>query len=124
MAGCAEGKSVAELCALGDDTINALLSKVYKGKKMEKGIAFPTCISINNCCGHFSPLKEDSVNFKKGDVAKMYADPPIVQFYHWSIGILLCLLLCSAKSEQMVPGAVTWVRTWTATLLWWRQLWS
>ena len=66
-----EGKSVAELCALGDDTINQLLSKVYKGKKMEKGIAFPTCISINNCCGHFSPLKEDSVNLKKGDVAKM-----------------------------------------------------
>ena len=38
---------------------------------MEKGIAFPTCISINNCCGHFSPLKEDSINLKKGDVAKM-----------------------------------------------------
>ncbi len=76
MAGCAEGKSVAELCALGDNTINELLSKVYKGKKMEKGIAFPTCISINNCCGHFSPLKEDSVNFKKGDVAKMYDSPP------------------------------------------------
>ena len=71
VAGATEGKSVAELCALGDNTINELLSKVYKGKKMEKGIAFPTCISINNCCGHFSPLKEDSINLKKGDVAKM-----------------------------------------------------
>ena len=71
VAACLEGKSVAELCALGDEEINKALGKVYKGKKMEKGLAFPTCISINNCCGHFSPLKEDSVDLKKGDVAKM-----------------------------------------------------
>mmetsp|Transcript_55596 Transcript_55596/g.146685 ORF Transcript_55596/g.146685 Transcript_55596/m.146685 type:complete len:374 (-) Transcript_55596:327-1448(-) len=70
-AACQDGKSVADLCALGDETLNAALGKIYKGKKMEKGIAFPTCISINNCCGHFSPLKEDSVDLKKGDVCKI-----------------------------------------------------
>jgi hypothetical protein len=43
----------------------------YKGKKVEKGIAFPTCLSLNNCCGHFSPLKEDSIDLKEGDVVKM-----------------------------------------------------
>jgi curved DNA binding protein len=67
----AVGKSVAELCELGDSTINEKLTTVYKGKKIEKGIAFPTCISINNCCGHFSPLKEDSIDLKAGDVAKI-----------------------------------------------------
>jgi len=28
-------------------------------------------MQLNNCCGHFSPLKEDSVDLKEGDVAKM-----------------------------------------------------
>jgi hypothetical protein len=46
-AACATGKSVAELCELGDNTINEKLASVYKGKKIEKGIAFPTCISVS-----------------------------------------------------------------------------
>eukprot|EP00292_Cryptomonas_paramecium_P001098 CAMPEP_0113689308 /NCGR_PEP_ID=MMETSP0038_2-20120614/17079_1 /TAXON_ID=2898 /ORGANISM="Cryptomonas paramecium" /LENGTH=375 /DNA_ID=CAMNT_0000610339 /DNA_START=6 /DNA_END=1133 /DNA_ORIENTATION=- /assembly_acc=CAM_ASM_000170 len=71
IAACVEGKSIAEVCELGDAKINELLSKVYKGKKMEKGIAFPTCASVNNCCGHFSPLKEDSSALKKGDLVKI-----------------------------------------------------
>ena len=65
------GKSVAELCAAGDELINKELAPKYKGKKVEKGIAFPTCLSLNNCCGHFSPLKEDSIDLKEGDVVKM-----------------------------------------------------
>ena len=28
-------------------------------------------LQLNNCCGHFSPLKEDTVELKEGDVAKM-----------------------------------------------------
>jgi methionine aminopeptidase len=68
---CKAGKSVAELCEAGDKLITEKLAKVYKGKKVEKGIAFPTCVSINNCCGHFSPLKEDSIELKDGDVCKM-----------------------------------------------------
>lgn len=65
------GKSVAELCEAGDKLINEKLATVYKGKKVEKGIAFPTCVSLNNCCGHFSPLKEDSIDLKEGDVCKI-----------------------------------------------------
>merc|ERR1719199_539223 len=68
---CKAGKSVAELCEAGDKLIMEKLAKVYKGKKVEKGIAFPTCLSLNNCCGHFSPLKEDSVDLKEGDVVKI-----------------------------------------------------
>jgi len=68
---CAPGKSVAELCAAGDALINKELAPKYKGKKVEKGIAFPTCLSLNNCCGHFSPLKEDDVILKEGDVVKI-----------------------------------------------------
>lgn len=36
------------------------------------GIAFPTCVSVNNCVCHFSPLKSDpEVILKDGDLVKM-----------------------------------------------------
>lgn len=36
------------------------------------GIAFPTCLSVNNCVCHFSPVKSDpDVILKDGDVVKM-----------------------------------------------------
>lgn len=36
------------------------------------GIAFPTCISVNNCVCHFSPLKSDSLSLLyDGDLIKM-----------------------------------------------------
>jgi len=50
------------------------LKKVYnnkKSKKLERGIAFPTCISVNHICGYFSPMKDESVKLKEGDVAKI-----------------------------------------------------
>ena len=31
-------------------------SKVYKGKTIEKGIAFPTCVSVNKCGNMISSL--------------------------------------------------------------------
>lgn len=36
------------------------------------GIAFPTCVSVNNCVCHHSPLKSDpDVILKDGDLVKM-----------------------------------------------------
>lgn len=57
-----------------DTLIDEELKKVYnskKTKKMERGIAFPTCVSVNETMGHFSPLKDDSFALKEGDVAKI-----------------------------------------------------
>jgi len=31
-----------------------------KSKHLERGIAFPTCISVNNVMGHYSPLLDES----------------------------------------------------------------
>jgi len=39
------------------------LRKVFnskKAKKLERGIAFPTCISVNNVFGHYSPMVDES----------------------------------------------------------------
>ena len=42
-----------------------------KSKNMERGIAFPTCISVNHIMGHYSPLVDESTLLKDGDIAKM-----------------------------------------------------
>ncbi|KAF8486138.1 proliferation-associated protein 1 [Russula ochroleuca] len=55
-----EGANVLDLCVEGDKLIEEGTSAVYnksvKGVKVSKGLAFPTCISVNNCVAHFSPL--------------------------------------------------------------------
>ncbi|PSC67049.1 proliferation-associated 2G4-like [Micractinium conductrix] len=37
----------------------------------EKGIAVPTCISVNNCVGHYSPLHDNTAELKEGDLVKI-----------------------------------------------------
>lgn len=38
---------------------------------MEKGVAFPVCISVNDICGHFSPLEDESQKLKNKDLVKV-----------------------------------------------------
>ena len=67
------GTNVVEICKHGDQMIEELCaSRNKKIKPQNKGIAFPTCISRNNCVGHFSPLPEDEpVTLNDGDLVKM-----------------------------------------------------
>jgi len=67
------GKVAVDLCALGDKIINDEVAKIFtKAKGLDKGVGFPTCISVNHCAGHFSPLSEDrSVVLQEGDVVKI-----------------------------------------------------
>ncbi|KAJ1623700.1 peptidase M24, structural domain-containing protein [Pavlovales sp. CCMP2436] len=65
------GKSPLEISEAGDAMINEACAAVYSKSKLEKGVAFPTCVSVNNCVGHFCPLKdEDGPPLAPGD---MYA---------------------------------------------------
>lgn len=70
---CVAGANVMEICEFGDNLISEETSKVFKKEKeIKKGIAFPTCISVNNCVCHFSPLKSDNpVLLKDGDMVKV-----------------------------------------------------
>jgi len=38
---------------------------------VEKGVAFPTSVSVNHTAGHYSPLAGDSAVLAEGDVAKI-----------------------------------------------------
>lgn len=69
---CVEGKDIAKICTFGDSVITQQCSKSFKKKKsMEKGIAFPTCISVNDCICNFSPLPNESKTLKNGDLVKI-----------------------------------------------------
>jgi hypothetical protein len=37
----------------------SLIFRSKKGPKVEKGVAFPVCLSVNNCVCHYSPLASD-----------------------------------------------------------------
>jgi len=43
---------VYELCKYGDSRIREILGGIYKKEKV-KGVAFPTCISLNDCVGYY-----------------------------------------------------------------------
>lgn len=48
------------------------MQKYKNTKDIRKGIAFPTCLSVNNCICHFSPSKNDpDYTLKAEDVVKI-----------------------------------------------------
>lgn len=57
------GAQVLELCEFGHTVINAAASKLFtkkvNGVAIERGVAFPVCISINDCICNYSPLPEE-----------------------------------------------------------------
>merc|ERR1719244_1376853 len=61
------------MCIQGDQRLVEETSKAFKkDKKLVKGIAFPTCISVNNCICHYSPLTtEADTIFADGDMVKI-----------------------------------------------------
>lgn len=63
--------SIVEICQFGNSLIAKEVGEVYTKKNLEKGIAFPVCLSLNEICGHFSPLSAESSVLKDGDVVKM-----------------------------------------------------
>ncbi|CAH2224244.1 proliferation-associated 2G4 [Pelobates cultripes] len=65
--------SILSLCEKGDNLIMEETGKIFKKEKeIKKGIAFPTCISVNNTVCHFSPLKSDQdYLLKDGDLVKI-----------------------------------------------------
>jgi len=79
IAKCIEGGVISEICEFGDNKIEEECALTWKNKKFEfhRGIAFPTCISVNEVCGHYSPLKSETAEnpekskLKNGDVVKM-----------------------------------------------------
>ncbi len=74
---CYAGMKVSTMCSLGDKKIENAVSNVYtkakneNNKTIDKGVAFPTCVSVNHCAAHYCPLPTDPDNetlLNAGDV--------------------------------------------------------
>ena len=60
-----------DLCKMGDAYILEAVGALYKkNKDMKKGVAFPTCVSVNECVCAFSPM-ESTQTLAAGDLVKM-----------------------------------------------------
>jgi len=68
---CVDGANVYDLCEFGDMEIIKRLGKTHKNTK-EKGVGFPTCISVNHVAGHYCPIKRQGAYvLQEGDVVKI-----------------------------------------------------
>lgn len=68
-----------------------MLCMYYRYIYFFAGIAFPTCVSVNNCICHFSPLKSDpDRELADGDVVKMWVR---VVFFKYNLKWMMIKLL-------------------------------
>ncbi len=65
------GNKIVDICAFGDTLIEKQCDAQFKKSKIDKGVAFPTCLNVNNVACHFSPLSTDTTELKAGDIVKM-----------------------------------------------------
>lgn len=65
------GAAIHQICSVGDDVVSEELAKVYNRGQVEKGPAFPTCVSPNNIVAYNSPGAENATTAAKGDLLKM-----------------------------------------------------
>merc|ERR1712106_1027884 len=72
-----------------------------KDKKLLKGIAFPTCISVNNCICHYSPLaSEPDTTLAGGDLVKLDMGAHIDGF----IAVVAHTLAVGASVDNPITG--------------------
>lgn len=99
---CSYGSSVREICVFGDSLLIEETSKVFKKmKEMKKGIAFPTCISVNNCICHFSPLSSQmDIILNEEDLIKIELGAHIDGF----MALVAHTLIVGASKDKKVTG--------------------
>lgn len=87
---CKAGAKIVDLCQAGDNFIVAECKKAFPKQKMERGIAFPTCVSVNNVAGHYSPLKDDKAVLRKNDLIKIDLGAHIDGYLALAARTLIC----------------------------------
>lgn len=98
------GASVINICDFGDKVIIDETAKHYKkDKNLKKGIAFPTCISINEVVCHFSPMRSDPiVTVKDGDLVKIELGVHIDGY----AGVVAHTMVVGATADNPATGTI------------------
>ncbi|RMD42751.1 hypothetical protein DV735_g2343, partial [Chaetothyriales sp. CBS 134920] len=72
---CVAGETILHICEKGDKLLEEEIAKVYKGKKITKGIATPTTVSPSSYVTPFTPLVSDpadaTIALKAGELVKI-----------------------------------------------------
>lgn len=73
---CVPGATIVQLCQFGTTVIDTQASKLYtkkvKGVAVERGVAFPVCVSVNNVVCNHSPLSSEELpSLVEGDIVKL-----------------------------------------------------
>jgi curved DNA binding protein len=99
---CVPGTSIKDTCIYGDKRLNEETLGVFKkDKDVKKGIAFPTCLSVNNYICHFSPLVSDpDIILKDNDVVKIDLGCHIDGY----IAVVAHTIVVGATREKKVTG--------------------
>jgi len=99
---CKEGANIVELCERGDKLLDDEVSKVYKGKKITKGLAHPTTISPSSYVTPYTPLKSDTeeagTTLKVGEIVKIQLGAQID-----GLGTIVCNSVVVPGKEQNIP---------------------
>lgn len=99
---CISGASVIEICKSGDTALETESTKVFrKDKNIKKGVAFPTCVAVNHCIGHYSPLDGDTDTvLADGDIVKIDMGAHVDGF----IAVTAHTLVIGASQQNPVTG--------------------
>lgn len=91
------GADLHELTRWGSARINELCQPLFTSKKIEKGVAFPVCITPNELCGNFSPLKEESRKIAEGDLLKIELG---VHFNGFPVSLAHSIIVGKASDDE------------------------
>jgi len=96
---CLEGEKIVEICQKGDKLLDEEIAKVYKGKKISKGISHPTTISPSSYVTPYTPLVSDTAEaettLKAGEIIKIQLGAQIDGF-----GTIVCDMVVIAKKDS------------------------
>ncbi|KAK2753258.1 putative metalloprotease arx1 [Arachnomyces sp. PD_36] len=104
---CVADRKVIEICQRGDKLLDEEIGKVYKGKKITKGISHPTTVSPSIWVTPYTPLVSDAedaeTTLKAGEVVKIQLGAQID-----GLGTIVCdTVIVPAKAgedEEAVTG--------------------
>ena len=106
LSACRPGLKIVELCKIGDQCIIEEVNKVYDNLKSkgQKGICFPTCVSVNEIAGHNSPFTNDKRTLHFGDMVKVDLGAHIDGFCA-VVAHTIVLGKCNGKKADAIAAA-------------------
>jgi len=97
---CVAGAKIVTICERGDKLLEEEIAKVYRGKKISKGISHPTTVSPSAFVTPYTPLTSDeaeaAVTLKPGEAIKIQLGAQIDGF-----GTIVCdTIIIPAEENQ------------------------